>query len=113
MQMISMIDANDFIVQAVLDDVQYRLHFAWNDAVRQWTVDIRDTSNADLVRGIAVMPNFPLLLQHQRHKLPKGELLAVVNDSQDKASQSIPRDGFLTGKFTMVYIPEDEINEFI
>ena len=63
---ISMIDANDFVETVTLEGEPYKLHFSWNDFAQQWTVEVRNMQNVDIVRGIAVVPNYPLFLQHHR-----------------------------------------------
>ena len=108
---ISMIDANDFVEQVTLDGEAYKLHFSWNDFAQQWTVDVRNMQNEDIVRGIAVVPNYPLFLQQKRATgLPRGELMAVVVDSSKKDNQTIGRKSFVDGLYSLVYVPEVEIN---
>ena len=107
---ISMVDANDFVEQVTLDGEVYKLHFSWNDFAGQWTVDVRNMQNVDIVRGIAVVPNYPLFLQHHRAGLPRGELLAIVVDSSKTDNQTIGRKSFVSGLYSLVYAPEVEIN---
>lgn len=107
MVQISLIDANDFIENVSFDGVIYKLHFAWNSFSNRWSFDIRNTDNIDLVRNIAIVPNFPLLSRYKVHNIPKGELMAVVNN---KEIQNIKRSDFINGVATLVYIPKDELN---
>lgn len=107
---LSMIDANDFVQSVTLDGEVYKLHYSWNDFSAQWTVDVRSAQDEDIVRGIAVVPNYPLLLQHHRSNVPRGELMAVVVDDTKAANQQIGRRDFVSGLFSMVYIPEVEVN---
>lgn len=108
---ISMIDANDFVEQVTLEGDPYKLHFSWNDYSQQWTVDVRTMQNEDIVRGIAVVPNYPLFLQQKRvAPLPRGELLAIVVDASKAENQTIGRKSFVDGSFSMVYVPEVEVN---
>lgn len=108
---ISMRDANDFVESVVLEQENLKLHFAWNDEAYCWYVDVRTMTNEDIVQAIAVVPNFPLLTQYRRvGGLPPGELMAVVVDENDPHNQTIGRDDFINGRFTMVYIPEAEVN---
>ncbi len=110
---ISMIDANDFHETAILDAVQYNLHFAYNANAGTWAMDIRTSGNSDIVRGIPLVPNFPLLHQYRRHVgLPVGELVAVIT-SPITGNEIIGRMDFISGKATMVYIPEDECNDLM
>ena len=111
MQEISMRDANDFVQTVVLEKENCKLHIAWNEEAYGWFVDVRDMSGNDLVQGIAMVPNLPLLNQYRRVSgLPPGELMAVVVDADGKYNQTIGREDFLNGKFTLVYITEDEVD---
>lgn len=106
MQIISMADHNDFVESVTLDGALYKLHFGWNPH-EGWAVDLRDGQNTDIIRNIAVVPNFPLLHMYRRHSgIPPGELVAVVNDA---SVQQIGREDFVTGKASLVYVPESEV----
>lgn len=108
---LSMIDANDFVQSATLDGTVYKLHYAWNDYAKQWTLGIRDAQGIDIIRGIAIVPNFPLLFQHHRtENVPKGEILAMVVDAEKQENQTIGRKDFVNGRFSIVYVSEGEIN---
>lgn len=114
MQTIKLADSNDFVIAVALESKAYRLHMAWNDTAGHWSMDLRDENDRDLVRHVAVVPNFPLFLQYHRHSgVPRGELMAVVANTSAAKNQAIGRDGFSSGKFVMVYIPEVEKNALI
>ncbi len=111
---LSLANADDFVTSAVLDNENYRLHFSWNNT-GFWTMDIRDDKNIDIVRGIKLVPNFPLLNQYRRlsNKIPRGEfVVAVVNQSADK-NQTISREGFISGEFTLIYVPQEELRDVL
>ena len=108
MLQISMVDANDFVESALLDDILYKLHFGWNSRSCQWSVDLRSAQNKDIVRGIAIVPNMPLFNQCRRNGLPRGELMAVVVNQDGINNQTIGRRDFINGRFAMVYVPEVE-----
>lgn len=110
---ISMIDANDFVETAVLDGSTYKLHFAWNSYAEAWSLDIRDSTGTDIVRGISVVPNFPLFNQHRRHGLPRGEMMAIVVNQSATDGQTIGRDDFVSGKASIVYIPRSELDDIM
>jgi len=110
---LSMYDANDFIVSAMLDGEPYKLHFSWNDRVPQWTVDVLTNDNTEIVRGIPIVPNLPLFSFYRRSNLPQGELLAVVVNQDEAGNQAVGRQDFLNGKFTMVYVPAGEVNAIL
>lgn len=106
---ISMADANDFVESVILDGTAYRLHFSWNGFAGQWSMDIRTATNEDIVRGIAVVPNFPLFQQYKRNGTPRGEIAAIVVKPELAGNQTIGRKDFVNGKFSLVYIPESEV----
>ena len=111
---LSMYDANDFITSAMLDNTPYKLHFSWNDHVPQWTVDVLTNDNVEIIRGIPIVPNLPLFSFYRRRSaLPPGELLAVVVNQEETDNQSVGRNDFLNGKFTLVYVPKDEVNAIL
>ena len=111
---IGMYDANDFVESVILDNETYKLKFGWNPYSESWSMDVRNGKGKDLVRGISVVPNFPLLNQHRRiSNLPTGELMAVVVNPEDNANQKIGRQDFLNGKFSLVYIPKNELDEIM
>ena len=111
---LSMYDANDFIISTLLDGAPYKLHFSWNDHVPQWTVDVLMNDNSEVVRGIPVVPNLPLFSFYRRQaNLPPGELLAVVVNQDEEGNQAVGRQDFLNGKFTMCYVPRDEVNAIL
>lgn len=107
---IEMQNANDFVTSFVLEEQTYKLHFGWNDASQQWSMDIRTTANVDIGRGIAVVPNFPLFNQGKRNGLPGYEIMAIVVNTESAENQTIGRDDFINGKFALVIVPEAEIN---
>ena len=111
MQEISMRDANDFVESVILEQENVKLHIAWNDEAYQWFVCVRNMSNVDLVRAIAIVPNFPLFNQYRRVAgMPQGELMAVVVDDEAEGNQAIGRDDFINGRFTLVYRPAEEVD---
>lgn len=110
---IGMMDANDFVESIVVDMMTYFLHLSWNDLTHSWTMDLRNSKNEDIVRGVAVVPNFPLLNQHRRHMQERFEIMAVTVSQDLKKNQSIGRDGFTSGRFNMVLIPANEIKAIL
>lgn len=105
---ISMRDANDFVESFVVDNETYKLHFGWNSDAKQWSVDVRTASNIDIIRGVAIVPNFPLMNQGRRRGLPKFEMMAVVVNTTSPENQVIGRNDFINGKFSFVIIPRSE-----
>ena len=113
MVIISMADANDFVTSAILDTESYKFHFSWNDT-GFWLMDLRDSEGRDIVRGIKLLPNFPLLNQYRRLAgMVKGEFVIGVVNEDDEKSQQIPRDGFTSGRFSLIYVSESDKNAIL
>ena len=104
-----MFDANDFIQTVTCDDVPYKLHFSWNEDAKQWYFDVLQNDNTEIVRGISVVPNLPLLSFYRRSPLPLGEMMAVIVNQDEAENQSVGRRDFVNGKATFVYIPAGEL----
>ena len=107
---IPMYDANDFVLSVTLDGKVWRLHFSWNDRAALWSMEIRNSSDVTLIRGIRCVPNYPLINQYRRPTLPPGEFICTVLDD---SYTSICRYDFVNGKATLTYIPEVEFNAAI
>lgn len=68
--------------RATLDGVDYLLSFAWNGRDGAWYMSIRDTSGNDILTGIKLVSNRPLLQRfHYLVGVPAGEISAVSLDS--------------------------------
>ena len=75
----------------------------------QWTVDILTNDNTEIVRGIPVVPNLPLILLLQTAKQPSPRGIACGGVNQDEeGNQAVGRQDFLNGKFTMCYVPRSK-----
>lgn len=111
MMTIGLMDANSFVKSAILDSVAYRLRFDWNDYMQQWFMDVCQNDNTDLIRGLPLVANYPLLKQYRRHSgIPPGELLAVLTN---ESVPNIGRDDFINGRAQLVYVPEVEVNDIM
>lgn len=108
---ISALDANSFVESVILDSILYRLRLNWNDDGQYWTLDVCNNDNSELVRGIVVVPNFPLLHAYRRIKgLPPGELLAVVSST---SISDIGRKDFISGRARLIYMPKEELTNVV
>lgn len=102
---IPLIDANDFVVEAELDDVTYYLQFAWNNEANYWSLSIENANNESILSGLRIVTNWPLLFKYQHLSLPKGDLIAV---SLDKRKTDIGRNDFVDNIVELVYISQTE-----
>lgn len=102
---IPLIDANDFVVEAELDDVTYYLQFSWNNEANYWSLSIENANNESILSGLRIVTNWPLLFKYQHLNLPKGDLIAV---SLDKRKTDIGRNDFVDNIVELVYISQAE-----
>ena len=92
-------DMNDSFSPAVLDGVQYRIRFTWNDTSQRWTFGLYTMQHECLVSGIKLVPRFPLNLQIVDDRFPTG-IFGVHTDFD-----TIGRNSFIEGKAAFSYIP--------
>ena len=103
---LGIIDANDMLIEAELEDSVYNIGLSWNQEAQFWTLSIRDLNYSLLVSGIAVVPTFPLLNQIRRTYFPPGEIMVYsVND------KPIKRNSFVNGEASIIYFTADEMAE--
>jgi hypothetical protein len=104
MIILGIIDSNDMLIEAELDDSVYHLGVSWNQEGQLWTLSIRDLNFSVLVSGIALVPGFPLIHQVRRTYLPPGELTVYsVND------KPLNRKSFVNGEALLLYFTAEEL----
>jgi hypothetical protein len=101
-------DKNSQAIEATLDDVLFYIIMDWNESGQYWTMAIRNSAYAVLIDGIAVVPNYPLLYQFRYEDTPAGSII-VASTSGKMTNGHIPRDGFKTKKYEMVYLTEQDL----
>ena len=97
------IDANDQLIEAVLDGVSYQVQLSWNEEGQLWSMSIFDLNLVTLISGIAIVPMWPLLRYARSPVLPPGEFVVVTGLDR------ISREAFVAGAATLVYVTRDEI----
>jgi len=66
-----------------LDGKDYILAFAWNEREERWYLTISDSDGNQLLAGLKLVANWPLLARyHADPNVPPGELM-VVDQTQD------------------------------
>lgn len=104
MIVLSPIDANDQLLEAVLDDTTYYIRLCWNDAGKFWSMDIQNAEGEVLVAGIGVVPDSPLLYQFRNQDMPLGDIAVTT-----LAGGRIGRNSFIDGSAMMVYFEEADL----
>lgn len=99
-------DLNSQAIEATLDDVMYYIILNWNQAGGYWTIGFRNAGYRTLVTGISVSANFDLISQFKYSDMPAGAIFVL---SYDVRSGPVPRDGFSSGNYHLVYMTEDEL----
>ena len=93
---------NSYEIDATLDDRGYILRFDWNAEGQAWVMGIGQSNGEDVLRGIMLVPNVPLLRGWHYLRVPPGEIVAITDDPYAQ----IKRDNF-----TLYYVTEAEIAE--
>lgn len=102
---IPMQDKNSFVLEAGLEDITFFLRFDWNSEAGIWVMGIANAKNEDIVRGLVLVPNTPLLKQFRHLAVPAGEFVVYASDDD----LQVGRDTFLDGTATLYYLMENEV----
>lgn len=73
-----------------LDKVIYQLTFTWNARESRWFMEIADEQLNEIVSGIALVIQWPLLKRFKDSRLPPGLLYAL--DTQDTGQEADDTD---------------------
>ncbi len=116
MMRIGLIDENDQLAEATLDDRVFNIGMSWNQEAQFWTMSIRDLNLELLASGIAVVGNYPLLNNIRRVEFPEGELVVDI-DPRKKITRSSFIDGtarlYYFSQFDLDNLPEEIVKENI
>lgn len=101
-------DWNSQAIEATLDGILYYIVLDWNESGQYWSIAIRNSAYRTLIDGISLVPNYPLTYQFRYGDMPPGELMVQTRHA---TNGPIPRDGFATGIYELVYTTEEEMIE--
>lgn len=101
-------DLNSQAIEATLDDVLFYIVLDWNASGQYWGIAIRNSAYAILIDGIVLVANYPITYQFRYEDTPAGSIVAA-SSSGKFTSGYIPRDGFATGKFELIYMTEQDL----
>jgi len=94
---IKMYDYAEFTESVSLDNNEYLLRFYWNTRGEFWSMDISDSNNTQLVSGIKLIVNYPMLYQYKKIGLPNGDF--YIKDLNPKTQYVDPgRYDFVSGR---------------
>lgn len=92
-----------------LNGIVFHLLFSWNSREESWYMDIQNSEEIDILRGIKLIPNYQLLKQYRAYAdLPQGEFILwdLYNDS---VNSEITYDNY--GKrYQLLFFTNEEIN---
>jgi len=91
--------------QIVLEDQAYNFVFKWNDTFDFWIFDIADVGGNEIVCGVKVILDYPLINRFANPLLPPGEIVAI--DSTETLLR-VGRDD-MGSKVNLYYFPASEL----
>ena len=103
---VNVADLNSQAIEAVLDDTLFYIILDWNESGQYWIMSIRNSAYRTLIDGSSVSANYPLTYQFRYSDMPAGELIAA---SANYRSGPIPRDGFSTGRYQLIYYTQQDL----
>lgn len=72
------VDRASYTQRTRLDGRDFTLVFKWHQREERWYLSLWDESEEEIVAGIKVLANWPLLRHHRADpRVPPGELVAV------------------------------------
>lgn len=92
-------DMNDSISRITLAGVPYLIRFTYNAAKDYWKFGLFDIQSVPIIRGIKIVPNFPLNLFYGVASLPFG--VFGVMSKLDR----IGRRDFVEGNAQFIFAP--------
>lgn len=94
---ISIIDANDQVAEALLEDETFLIGMHWNETAKFWAMSIQDFKGEYLISGILCFPRKALTYQFRRRGFPPGELM--IKSTVDV----LTRSSFIDGTSFLLY----------
>jgi hypothetical protein len=89
-------------VSVDIDEVPYVFEVQWNDHAQKFYMSILTTDLVEIISGVCLVPNTPLIGRHKKEELPKGELFLFRVNSKNE----YPTFDELDVGFWLVYIPK-------
>jgi hypothetical protein len=99
--------ANPFYSEVVsLDGQGFLLNFTYNQRCDCWYLSIATTDGIDLLNGVKILSNWPLLKQCADNRLPPGEIVsmsATIDVTPARLADLGPG-----GRCTLYYVPVED-----
>jgi hypothetical protein len=101
-------DLNSQSIEATLDNILFYIVLDWNQSGQYWSMAVRNSAYQTILDGVSVSANYPLTWQFRYSDMPPGEL---VVGSAHYRSGPVPRDGFSSGKYRLLYYGVEDLLE--
>lgn len=99
---IPVIDANDSVIEVEMDDAVYFVRMSWNSEAEFWVLGLEDYAQNEILAGIRIVPDTPLLAMFRHLAVPPGEIYAVL---LDETRSDLLRTDFVDGSAGLIYVP--------
>jgi hypothetical protein len=96
-------DNPSFSQRVSLSGTDYVLRFDYNGRENRWYLDVFDTADSPIVRGVKLIPEWPLLRRVADSRKPPGHLVCT-NYSGNKSGLTPPGFSDLGRSFGLVYV---------
>lgn len=88
-----------------LEGNSYNLEFLYNERMGLYTLSLFDAEGVSLIRGQAVVPDYPMLKDYALENLSGFFWLEEISNLQDEAYKKYPT--YLSKYYRMFYIYDD------
>jgi len=95
-------DLSAYSFSVSLSDVNYIIHFRYNDRRALWSMDIHDASDVPVMNGINLLSHFNLIGNITNKRLPTGDFILI-----DETEQGLDASEFTLGNdVKLIYATE-------
>ena len=79
-------DLPSYLQRVELESVIYNLSFRYNERMDRWVMDIQDQEENNILMGIVLLTNVPLLQQYVIDGLPPGDFILLHREEDNDAN---------------------------
>ena len=98
-------DDPNFSIELDINSKIYNLHFLYNEYANFWNFSIIDYNQNNILSGVKIIPNFPLIYYYKNSELPIGDFYCKIVDK----NSVIDRNSFKNSKAKFFHISNDEL----
>ena len=67
-----------------LDNVPFRFDFKYNTRMRKWFFNIKTETEEDILLGVPVITNWPVIVRFKQDELPLGQIFFVSEETEQR-----------------------------